>query len=228
MHINGEIKGNFRLTIALTRRALLARSLRLASLMEANSAPIRFAERARGLSARYVDAFGAEEKMKKMICLALLFLSIGVYAQDIQTTTISIFQKTYNVRFIVVSGDAYINWTEFMAALPGWFTINSSGQIEVSPIVQLAVLRAITESYSSASASLNSTDVIESNIDGEFNGWDGETIFKLTNGQIWQQSTYAYTYHYAYRPKVMIVNNNGRYLMQVEGVSGTIQVKRLK
>lgn len=166
--------------------------------------------------------------MKKMICLALLFLSIGVYAQDIQTTTISIFQKTYNVRFIVVSGDAYINWTEFMAALPGWFTINSSGQIEVSPIVQLAVLRAITESYSSASASLNSTDVIESNIDGEFNGWDGETIFKLTNGQIWQQSTYAYTYHYAYRPKVMIVNNNGRYLMQVEGVSGTIQVKRLK
>lgn len=153
---------------------------------------------------------------------------MGVYAQDIQTTTISIFQKTYNVKFIVISGDAYINWTDFMAALPGWFTINSSGQIEVSPIVQLAVLRAVTESYSPTSGSLNSSDVIESNIDGEFNGWDGETIFKLTNGQIWQQSAYAYTYHYAYRPKVMIINNNGRYLMQVEGVSGTIQVKRLK
>lgn len=115
-----------------------------------------------------------------------------------------------------------------MTALPGWFTINNSGQIEVSPIVQLAVLRAVTESYSSTPGSSTSADVIESNIDGEFNGWDGETIFKLANGQIWQQSTYAYTYHYAYRPKVMIINNNGRYLMQVEGVSGTIQVKRLK
>jgi hypothetical protein len=153
---------------------------------------------------------------------------MGVYAQDIQTTTISVFQKTYNVKFIVISGDAYINWTEFMTALPGWFTINNSGQIEVSPIVQLAVLRAVTESYSSTPGSSTSADVIESNIDGEFNGWDGETIFKLANGQIWQQSTYAYTYHYAYRPKVMIINNNGRYLMQVEGVSGTIQVKRLK
>ena len=48
--------------------------------------------------------------------------------------------------------------------------------------------------------------VIESQIEGEFTGWDGETIFKLVNGQIWQQSTYAYTYSYKYRPKVMIIS----------------------
>lgn len=35
---------------------------------------------------------------------------------------------------------------------------------------------------------------IESEIEGEFNGWDGETIFKLTNGQIWQQAEYDYEY----------------------------------
>ena len=35
------------------------------------------------------------------------------------------------------------------------------------------------------------SDVIESQIDGEFEGWEGETIFKLTNGQIWQQAEYA-------------------------------------
>ena len=39
-------------------------------------------------------------------------------------------------------------------------------------------------------------DVIESQIEGTFNGWTGETVFKLTNGQIWQQASYAYTYHY--------------------------------
>jgi hypothetical protein len=46
--------------------------------------------------------------------------------------------------------------------------------------------------------------VIESSIDGEFKGWDGSTIFKLSNGQIWQQSSYAYMYHYAYNPPVLI------------------------
>ena len=34
--------------------------------------------------------------------------------------------------------------------------------------------------------------VIESQIDGEFEGWEGETVFVLTNGQIWQQSSYDY------------------------------------
>lgn len=52
-------------------------------------------------------------------------------------------------------------------------------------------------------------DVIESHIDGTFKGWDGDTIFKLTNGQIWQQSAYAYTYYYAYRPKVTIYRSIG-------------------
>ena len=59
-------------------------------------------------------------------------------------------------------------------------------------------------------------------------GWDGETIFKLDNGQIWQQVTYAYTYHYAYRPKVFIIKTHGAYKMKVDGVSGMIFVKQLK
>lgn len=73
-----------------------------------------------------------------------------------------------------------------------------------------------------------STDLIETRIDGEFEGWEGETIFKLVNGQIWQQSIYAYTYSYAYSPKVMIFKRGGQYEMQVEGVSGKIAVTRLK
>ena len=69
---------------------------------------------------------------------------------------------------------------------------------------------------------------IESRIDGEFTGWEGETIFKLQNGQIWQQATYAYTYHYAYMPKVVIYRTGGSWKMKVEGVERTISVKRLK
>ena len=70
-------------------------------------------------------------------------------------------------------------------------------------------------------------ELVESQIDGEFSGWEGETIFKLTNGQIWQQSSYAYTYSYSYRPKVLIFKAGGGYQMKVDGVDGRITVTRL-
>ena len=71
-------------------------------------------------------------------------------------------------------------------------------------------------------------DLVESQIDGEFTGWEGETIFKLTNGQIWQQSSYAYTYSYSYRPKVLIFRAGGGYQMKVDGVDGRISVMQLR
>jgi hypothetical protein len=70
--------------------------------------------------------------------------------------------------------------------------------------------------------------VIESRIDGEFSGWDGETIFKLQNGQVWQQSSYAYKYRYAYSPEVLIYRSGSVYKMRVKGVDGEIVVRRLK
>lgn len=72
------------------------------------------------------------------------------------------------------------------------------------------------------------SDVIHSHIDGDFEGWEGETIFKLDNGQIWQQSSYAYMYHYAYHPEVMIINDGETWKMKVEDVDEMIEVTRLK
>lgn len=80
----------------------------------------------------------------------------------------------------------------------------------------------------SGAAIYGAPDVIESRIDGDFEGWEGETIFKLMNGQIWQQVDYKYTYHYAYMPEVIIIKSVSGYKMKVEGVRGTIQVVRLK
>lgn len=70
--------------------------------------------------------------------------------------------------------------------------------------------------------------VIETCIEDDFEGWDGDTIFKLGNGQIWQQTSYEYTYHYAYRPGVIIYSTSGGYKMKVDGVDGTIYVKRIR
>jgi hypothetical protein len=89
-----------------------------------------------------------------------------------------------------------------------------------------AVTSALEQSPSPNAPS--TVEAIESHIDGDFEGWEGETIFKLDNGQIWQQAGYAYTYHFAYHPKVIIYRTGGTYRMKVEDVSDTIPVKRLK
>ena len=68
---------------------------------------------------------------------------------------------------------------------------------------------------------------IESAISGEVKGWDGETIFKLDNGQIWQQAAYGYTYFYAYHPEVTIYQTRNGCRMKVEDEDDTIIVKRI-
>jgi hypothetical protein len=69
---------------------------------------------------------------------------------------------------------------------------------------------------------------IESTISGEINGWDGETVFKLDNGQIWEQAEYSYTYFYAYRPDVTIYQTSSGCRMKVEDEDETILVRRIK
>ncbi|MCJ7651492.1 MAG: hypothetical protein MUP85_23025 [Candidatus Lokiarchaeota archaeon] len=76
--------------------------------------------------------------------------------------------------------------------------------------------------------SAKTTSVIETQIDGEFEGWEGETIFKLMNGQIWQQSSYAYFYHYAYCPNVIIYKTSNGFIMKVEGIDKKISVIQLR
>jgi len=88
--------------------------------------------------------------------------------------------------------------------------------------------KRLAEAVAKLAPAGNGPDLIESTIDGEFNGWDGDTIFKLSNGQIWQQVTYDYTYHYAFQPKVMIIKTYGAYKLVVDGVADSIFVKRIK
>ncbi|MDF1628712.1 MAG: hypothetical protein P1U78_02850 [Alcanivoracaceae bacterium] len=68
--------------------------------------------------------------------------------------------------------------------------------------------------------------VIKSIINGEFKGWEGETSYELTNGQVWQQSHYKYKYKYSHRPEVLIYNPGGGHIMQVAGTSA--KVRRVK
>jgi hypothetical protein len=75
---------------------------------------------------------------------------------------------------------------------------------------------------------VQTADVIESQIDGDFEGGEGDTIFKLVNGQIWQQVSYSYKYHYAFMPRVLIVRVGVGFQMQVQGVQGRIALRQLR
>ncbi len=69
---------------------------------------------------------------------------------------------------------------------------------------------------------------VASNIVDPFEGWTGQTVFRLRNGQIWQQVSPGYIYRYAYMPRVLILPTINGYRMKVEGVSQTVQVRRLR
>jgi hypothetical protein len=69
---------------------------------------------------------------------------------------------------------------------------------------------------------------VETSISGDFKGWEGDTVFELSNGQIWKQSEYSYEYSYGYSPSVTIYNTSSGCKMRVDGVNGAITVRRLK
>lgn len=74
----------------------------------------------------------------------------------------------------------------------------------------------------------NGGSVIESNIDGEWNGWDGDTVVKLTNGQIWEQSDSHLSLSLGFRNNVLLFQKSGIWYMQVEDEGEAVAVTRLK
>jgi hypothetical protein len=67
----------------------------------------------------------------------------------------------------------------------------------------------------------------EGQLAGAFEGWSGDTVFELTNGQKWQQARYAYRYVYRYRPRVKILKDGARYYLAVDDIDDIIEVRRL-
>ncbi len=82
-----------------------------------------------------------------------------------------------------------------------------------------------TVAYQQQNAAPGNT--IESQIDGDFDGFEGESIIKLMNGQIWQQTEYWYHYHYSFMPKVIIFKSGGGYKMKVDGIDKAVGVTLL-
>ncbi len=67
----------------------------------------------------------------------------------------------------------------------------------------------------------------KSRLTGSFTGYRGGAIFRLTNGQVWQQRRYKYQYRYKYRPEVRIYRDGNRWFAEFDCMFEPIEVVRV-
>ena len=68
---------------------------------------------------------------------------------------------------------------------------------------------------------------IVSRLQGTFTGYNSGMIFRLSNGQVWQQARYKYKYKYKYRPRVRVYKDGGRWFLHPDCMSDAIEVKQI-
>lgn len=71
-------------------------------------------------------------------------------------------------------------------------------------------------------------EVIQAQIAGDFRGWDGKTLFRLTNGQIWQQRVGGRYRYRAEDPEVNIQRARFGYYLELTATGRKVGVKRVK
>lgn len=120
--------------------------------------------------------------MKKILFIIISTTMLGFlsYTEEINSATIIILGQPESIRFVNIEDESYLSWTDLNRLLPTLFSITSEDEISVNPVVLLGLFQSPIDRET-----INSDDVIESRIDGTFEGWDGDTVFKLINGQIW-------------------------------------------
>ncbi len=156
----------------------------------------------------------------KRALLALLFLLILQISAQSPTPPLKI-DQVMTQQELRDTGVSTLNAAQ-RQALNEWLNRYTLKVLRVAAQPQATIPREMPSIRSSCSPA------VESTISGEIEGWDGETIFKLDNGQIWQQAEYDYTYFYAYRPEVTIYQTSAGCRMKVEDETETVLVKRIK
>jgi hypothetical protein len=68
---------------------------------------------------------------------------------------------------------------------------------------------------------------VRSQLVGAFTGYNDGAIFRLTNGQAWQQCRYKYIYKVKYQPKVRIYQDQNRWLAEFDCMDELIEVVRV-
>ena len=70
---------------------------------------------------------------------------------------------------------------------------------------------------------------VTANVVGGFQGWTGDTVFELDNGQVWQQAGSG-RYEYTGQDRAVVIERGflGSFSLKPEGLNRTVRVKRIK
>jgi hypothetical protein len=70
---------------------------------------------------------------------------------------------------------------------------------------------------------------VTANVVGGFQGWSGETVFELDNGQVWEQAGSG-RYEYSGEDRAVVIERGflGSFSLKPEGLNRTVRVKRIK
>ena len=67
----------------------------------------------------------------------------------------------------------------------------------------------------------------EGQLKGAFKGFKNrDTVFEFYGGRKWRQAEYKYHYHYAYMPRAKVIQDGGRHILHVEGMTESVEVRR--
>jgi hypothetical protein len=69
--------------------------------------------------------------------------------------------------------------------------------------------------------------VTESELDGNCRGWDGNTTFNFSNGEVWRQSAFRFRLLHLCSPAVRVWRIGSAFLLEVEGAHEVLPVQRL-
>jgi len=70
--------------------------------------------------------------------------------------------------------------------------------------------------------------VTEGTIVSEFKGFNGGARFEFSNGTAWEQAEYKYDYHYAHRPRGIVIDGKDGIVLSVEDMDDTVAVRRIR
>jgi hypothetical protein len=124
-----------------------------------------------------------------------------------------------------------------LGALNAWIRSHSLGTLDTPPSAAAAAAIAAPDSTVAGGdrrglASDDSDDdtPIRSRIVGEFEGWDGQTVFKLENGMIWIQDDNDKFYVEDIENPVAVIESGmfGSWHLHIEGHKSECKVKRIQ
>ncbi|MGH8371305.1 MAG: hypothetical protein ACRETO_01060 [Gammaproteobacteria bacterium] len=175
--------------------------------------------------------------MRRMIfgLAAMAALLLGSWVQAAQTSKSVDLRDLMSVTQFHQSGLDKLTPQE-LAALNSWLNDylhqdnpSAAGHVPPAASAPAASVPATAAAFGSEQIPEKGAQQIESRIDGVLKGWTGNTVFKLENGQVWQQAGPGYENDIRLdHPQVVIKKLAFGYLLTLPGHNENVFVRRVK